>query len=104
MGTIKVTCAKCKKEFDLDEKWKGFAEKYPDRVTCKDCKDGGATPKKTSTTQSKSGGYSKPKVEITAKMFKQAYDELVAEFGDVLPDVVEYLGGWTSTLVINRSK
>lgn len=105
MATIKVTCAKCGKEFDLDEKWKGFAEKYPDRVTCKECKDGGSSaPKKSSSTQSKSGGYSKQKTEITAKMFKQAYDELVAEFKDVLPDVVEYLGGWTSTLVINRSK
>lgn len=104
MGTIKVTCAKCNKEFDLDEKWKGFAEKYPERVTCKECKDGGSTTKKTSSTTKSSGGYSKQKAEVTAKMFKQAYDEVCAEFADVLADVQPYIGGWVSTIVINRSR
>lgn len=40
MGIIEVTCAKCGKEFVLDEKWKGFANKYPERLTCPNCKDG----------------------------------------------------------------
>ena len=52
----------------------------------------------------------KPKAEAPAKkpidatMFRKAYDELKAEFADELDSVKEYLGGWTSTLVINRSK
>ena len=52
----------------------------------------------------------KPKTEAPAKkpidatMFRKAYDELRAEFADELDSVKEYLGGWTSTLVINRSK
>ena len=40
----------------------------------------------------------------TKEMFRKAYDELKAEFADELDSVKEYLGGWTSTLVINRSK
>lgn len=115
--TIKVTCAKCGKEFDLDDKWKGFAEKFPERLTCMDCKDGAKknvstaykntekpasyaskanTYKKASSTPSSSG--------VNASDFRKAYDELTAEFSDVLDDVKEYLGGWTSTIVINRSR
>ena len=114
MTTIKVTCAKCGKEFALDEKWKGFAEKYPERLTCTNCKDGAkkdvvtaykATEKPTSY-RIKAETYKKGPTssEVNAEMFRRAYDELTAEFSDILPQVKEYLGGWTSTIVINRSK
>lgn len=109
MGKITVQCSKCKKSFELDEKWKSFAEKYPERVTCQGCKDNSTksvstayknTVKSTTqTTTSKSG-----KEAVSAAMFRRAYDELTAEFSDILPDVKEYLGGWTSTIVINRSR
>lgn len=110
--TIKVVCAECGKEFDLDKKWQPFANKYPERVKCPSCKKGGgkSVAKAVSNTAKPSkSNYSKPtsatgKKQIDATMFKQAYDELVAEFGDNLDEVKEYLGGWTSTLVINRSK
>lgn len=108
MGKITVQCSKCNKTFELDEKWKSFAEKYPERVTCQGCKDGSTksattaykNTAKTSSTAKTSG----TKEPVSAAMFRKAYDELVAEFSDVLPDVKEYLGGWTSTIVINRSK
>lgn len=115
MATIKVTCAKCGKEFALDEKWKGFAEKYPERLTCTNCKDGAkknvataykATAKPASY-EAKANVYKKSSTttsEVNAEMFRKAYDELTAEFSDILPAVKEYLGGWTSTIVINRSK
>ena len=114
MGTIKVACAKCGKEFLLDEKWKGFADKYPERLTCSSCKDGAkkdlataykSTAKPTSY-EVKASAYKKSSTssEVNAEMFRRAYDELTAEFSDILPDVKEYLGGWTSTIVINRSK
>ena len=110
MGKITVQCSKCKETFELDDKWKAFAEKYPERVTCQSCKNGATksattayknTSKSTSTSASKSTG---SKGQVSADMFRKAYDELVAEFSDVLPDVKEYLGGWTSTIVINRSR
>lgn len=113
--TIKVHCAKCGCEFDLDDKWKGFAEKFPERLTCMDCKNGAkkdvataykATEKPASYAK-KAGTYknnSPSSSGVDAAMFRKAYDELTAEFSDVLDDVKEYLGGWTSTIVINRSK
>lgn len=109
---LKVTCAKCGKEFELDEKWKTFAEKYPDRLTCTSCKKGGSKPyqaKQTADAPASTSTYLKKaastgKKEVSAQLFRQAYDELKAEFSDVLPEVKEYLGGWTSTIVINRSK
>lgn len=111
--TIKTKCAKCGKEVTLDDKWKSFAEKFPERVTCMDCKDGAkksvataykntekpANPYKKSTTQS-NGDVKK----VSAEMFRKAYDEITAEFSDVLDDVKDYIGGWTSTMVINRLK
>lgn len=115
MTTIKVTCAKCGREFALDEKWKGFAEKYPERLTCTNCKDGAKknvataykTTAKPASYEAKANAYKKDSTttsEVNAEMFRKAYDELTAEFSDILSDVKEYLGGWTSTIVINRSK
>lgn len=108
MGKITVQCSKCKANFELDDKWKSFAEKYPERVTCQSCKNGGtksvATAYKNTTKTSSTNKTSSAKEPVSAAMFRKAYDELVAEFSDVLPDVKEYLGGWTSTIVINRSK
>lgn len=108
---LKVTCAKCGKEFELDEKWKTFAEKYPDRLTCTSCKKGGSKPYQAKQAEAPASASAYPKKaastgkkEVSAQLFRQAYDELKAEFSDVLPEVKEYLGGWTSTIVINRSK
>ena len=111
MGKITVQCSKCKKNFELDEKWKAFAEKYPERVTCPSCKNGATKSASTayknttkSTTSSSTSKSAFGKESVSAALFRKAYDELVAEFSDVLPDVKEYLGGWTSTIVINRSR
>ena len=114
--TIKVHCAKCGCEFDLDDKWKGFAEKFPERLTCMSCKNEAKenvstayknTEKPASYTK-KANSYKSSNLsssnEVDAAMFRKAYDELTAEFSDVLDDVKEYLGGWTSTIVINRSR
>lgn len=109
MGKITVQCSKCHETFELDDKWKSFAEKYPDRVTCQSCKNGGTKSattayKNTAKTTTSTGKAASGKEPVSAAMFRKAYDELIAEFSDVLPDVKEYLGGWTSTIVINRSR
>lgn len=114
MGIIKVTCAKCGEEFALDEKWKGFADKYPERLTCSSCKDRSKrdvataykSTAKPASYEAKANAYKQSSAPsgVNAEMFRKAYDELTAEFSDILPEVKEYLGGWTSTIVINRSK
>lgn len=90
-----ATCEKCGKEFEARGDW---------QKVCLDCyKAGTKAEKKPAATTSSKSNYTK-KAEVNAELFRKAYDELVAEFSDILPDVKEYLGGWTSTIVINRSK
>ena len=91
-------CEACGKEFEARGEW---------QKVCLDCFRAGHAPKPESKAAKKEF---KPKAEAPAKkpidasMFRKAYDELKAEFADELDSVKEYLGGWTSTLVINRSK
>ena len=79
-------CEACGKEFEARGEW---------QKVCLDCFKAGHAPKPESKAAKK---------PIDATMFRKAYDELKAEFADELDSVKEYLGGWTSTLVINRSK
>lgn len=110
--TVKAHCTVCNKDFEMDDKWKGFVEKYPDRVKCPDCMKGGTSKgaSKTSSSSSKvttskaTQAQKEGKQPVNAEMFKRAYDELLAEFADIKDDVASYLGGWVSTIVINRSK
>lgn len=110
--TEKFTCIDCGKEVEYEGGLAGWAKKNPDKVRCKECfdkhKSGYAKKGTTSTTAkktpAKADGCTCQKKAIDAKMFKQAFDELRAEFADDLDSVKDYLGGWTSTLVINRSK
>lgn len=110
--TEKFTCIDCGKEVEYEGGLAGWAKKNPDKVRCKECFDkhkSGYAKKGTSSTakapaKKAEGGCTCQKKPIDAKMFKQAFDELRAEFADDLDSVKDYLGGWTSTLVINRSK
>lgn len=113
-NNIEVTCAKCGKNFELDEKWQGFAEKYPERITCFECKSGAKknvatayknTPKKTSQTLYKKATPStSTDKKVNAEMFREAYEEIKEQFEDVLPEVKDFIGGWVSTIVINRMR
>lgn len=109
--TIKIKCSRCGKEVELDDKWKAFAEKFPERVTCMECKNGAkksvATAYKNTEKPANPHKYSVTDVsikKINAQMFRKAYDELLAEFSDILPEVKDFIGGWTSTMIINRLK
>lgn len=100
---ITVKCSKCGKDYEVDEKLASWCEKNSKPLVCQDCfKSGGSAkkaPAKTSTTTAKT-----PKADVGAAMFRKAYDELVAEFSDIKEEVAPYLGGWASTIVINRSR
>lgn len=104
----KFKCAECGKEVEFDGGLAVWASKNPEKVRCEECHNkkfagkakAGSAPKK----EFKPAAAATPKKPIDAAMFRKAFDELRAEFADELDDVKEYLGGWTSTLVINRSK
>ena len=106
--TEKFKCAECGKEVEFDGGLAVWASKNPDNVRCEEChnkkfaKKGGATTGVKKEFKPKSEASAKKPID--AAMFRKAYDELKAEFADELDSVKEYLGGWTSTLVINRSK
>lgn len=92
-------CEACGKEFEARGEW---------QKVCIDCFKAGHAPKAESKSTKREfkpkSEAQTPKKTIDAAMFRKAYDELRAEFADELDAVKDYLGGWTSTLVINRSK
>lgn len=102
MTTIK--CATCGKEYEPDPKWASWLAKNPDRAQCNDCRQASFEKKDSKTTTKSSGGFTKKSGEITAKMLRQAYDEVKAEFADCLEEVMPFVGGWTSTIAINNSR
>lgn len=116
--SIKATCSVCGKQFDMPDKWQVFVEKYPERVKCNDCKNGKVVKKEEISKEAPKSQYEKKyarsegfkkgsstgKKEVTAQLFREAYNELIEEFSDIKKDVEPYLGGWVSTIVINRSK
>lgn len=106
--TEKFKCTECGKEVEFDGGLAVWALKNPDKIRCEECHNKKFAKKGGAITGVKKEF--KPKAEtpvkktIDAAMFRKAYDELRAEFADELENVKDYLGGWTSTLVINRSK
>lgn len=114
---ITVKCAECGKEFQLDDKWQGFADKYPERLKCFDCKSG----KKESDDKKKVSDYKKntykkpytPKSSYKApqgKMrpehfvqFYKALKDVMVEEG-IFDEVHDFMGGWTTSLIIQADK
>ncbi len=114
-------CNKCGKEFSYDspalEKWAETKAK-PEQVKCPECFAGAksratntntppkSTPAKTyspkGVTNNPSSHSTDGKKEMSARLLKQKYDELCAVFGDDLDSVKDYLGGWTTTLVLSE--
>lgn len=89
-------CAECGKEFEAKGDWQKVC------IDCYKANAGGRGSKPKTTAPAKTSIVSKK--EVNAEMFRKAYDEIIAEFSDVLPEVKDYLGGWVSTIVINRSR
>ena len=91
-------CEKCGKEFDAKGDW---------QKVCIDCYKAGATEAKqkaSSKTSSTKKAAASTKSSMVASEFRKAYDELVAEFSDVIEDVKPLLGGWTTSIVLSRTK
>lgn len=130
--TVKAKCAKCGAEVELNDNYKSFVEKYPERVTCFKCKkaggksaakatkkaiedklkDGkcatcykdGKTPAQEDCNKCKEALCSCFDNSVSARKFKEVYHEFKEVFGDELDDVKDYIGGWVSTIIIQGSK
>ena len=86
-------CEKCGKEFEAKGEW---------QKVCIDCYKAGATAKKTTSTATKTTTSSG--TAMKAEDFRKKYDEVVAAFSDILPDVQAYIGGRVTSLVLDSHK
>lgn len=112
--TKHLKCSVCGKEFDKEfkegeERLAAWYDKNPDKVKCSDCYSGGAKKKssapkieKAVTTPKAPASTAGARPAITAEVLRKSYDEVIAAFADVLPEVKEFIGGWTTTIALSK--
>lgn len=103
---VQAHCTVCGKDFEMDDKYATFVEKFPDRVKCPGCyKSGGADAKKATTAAKDAKRTSAAsKVTVDAELLRKSYDEVKAAFADVIDEVHEFIGGWTTTVALSKTK
>lgn len=107
-----LKCSKCGKDCTEEFRAKGerllaWGLKNPDRAICDECRNSGGASKAKKGGKPEAKGNTQAsgkRGEIDAKALRKAYDEVCAEFADVLPDVKEFLGGWTTTIALSNAK
>ena len=104
---MEAKCTVCGKMYTIQDGTPSakFVQEHPERAKCFDCFKAGGTDKAAATKVAKGSGKSaetKAKATISAEVLRQSYDEVVAAFADVLDDVKDYLGGWTTTVALSK--
>jgi uncharacterized protein YlaI len=101
---MKAKCTVCGKEYEIQDGTPSakFVEEHPERAKCYDCFKAGGTDKAKATKAASPSKSADKKGAITADVLRQSYDEVVAAFADVLDDVKDYLGGWTTTVALSK--
>lgn len=101
---MKAICTVCHKEYEIQDGTPSakFVEEHPERAKCYDCFKAGGTDKAKATKAASPSKSTDKKGAITADILRQSYDEVVAAFADVLDDVKDYLGGWTTTVALSK--
>ena len=102
---MKAICTVCHKEYEIQDGTPSakFVEEHPERAKCYDCfKAGGANKAEATKAAKTSKAPASAKSQITAEVLRQSYDEVVAAFADVIDDVKDYLGGWTTTVALSK--
>lgn len=113
--TIKCTCSKCGKEVELEDKWQGFANKYPERILCMKCKKNGAVGEKAKANEEKAKSFKSNafksktsdsfKPTIKPEHFRHYYMKVRETFSqEELEEVLPFLGGWTTTLILQADR
>lgn len=108
---MEAICTVCGKTYTIQDGTPSakFVEEHPERAKCYDCFKAGGTDKASATAKASSKGSGKSvstagKAKLDAETLRQSYDEVVAVFADVLDDVKDYIGGWTTTVALSKSK
>lgn len=101
---MKAKCTVCGKEYEIQDGTPSakFVEEHPERAKCYDCFKAGGSDKTAATKKASAPKAAASKAAITAEVLRQSYDEVIAAFADVLDDVKEYLGGWTTTIALSK--
>lgn len=104
-------CSVCGADVEFSGALANWAEKNPDKVKCAKChaaKASGGTKKeytpKADSNSAKKGFTPTAKPQLTAETLRKSYDEVTAAFADVLDDVKDYIGGWTTTVALSKTK
>ena len=110
----KLACAECGAEVEVDGGLLVWAKKNPDKFRCPECQkkkyankisEGKASNAKTFAKKGEAspvrGDFNK--MPVTAKLLRQYYDEVVAEFADIIEEVRPLLGGWTTTIALSKT-
>lgn len=102
---VKAHCSVCGKDYEANDSLKTFIEKYPDRVKCPDCYKAGGADVKKATAKAKSSVASKSdKEQMSAELLRKSYDEVKAAFADVIDEVHDFIGGWTTSIALSKTK
>lgn len=102
---MKAKCTTCGKEYEIQDGTPSarFVQEHPERAKCFDCFKAGGTDKAAATKKATTAkAPAAAKATINAEVLRQSYDEVVAAFADVLDDVKDYLGGWTTTVALSK--
>ena len=107
---MKAKCTVCGKEYEVQDGTKAadYVKEHPEKATCLECFKSGLAKKgieKPKATTSKGSGKSTEtsgRNPITAEVLRKAYDEVKAEFADVLDEVHDFIGGWTTTIALSK--
>ncbi|MCM1324187.1 MAG: hypothetical protein NC218_08490 [Acetobacter sp.] len=105
-----VKCAVCGEEIDLSDKPEKLAQWFknnPDKAKCDKCfgkavKSGAKPTASKKEVEKKEAFQAKKRGNITAQDLRKAYDEVKAEFNDILDEVKEFIGGWTTTIALSN--
>lgn len=103
--TVEVTCSVCGKTIEVDEKLRDWAEAKGVGLKCAECYKAAAGSKsKASSSKKESSEAAEKKSVFTPAEFKKVFDEFRAVFADELEEVRPYLGGWVSSVLINKDQ
>lgn len=102
---MKAKCTVCGKMYEIQDGTPSakFVQEHPERAKCFDCFKAGGTDKAAATKKATtSKAPAAAKATINAEVLRQSYDEVIAAFADVLDDVKDYIGGWTTTVALSK--
>lgn len=106
---MKAKCTVCGEEYELKDGTPAakFVQENPDKARCLKCFKANLNEKgieKPKATNSSKSAQTSGKQQITAEVLRKSYDEVKAAFADVIDEVHDFIGGWTTTIALSKNK